>query len=501
MFETMNSSISESSTSLESPAKSFLSFHASFVTEKLKPVTDELLDTASDRSCNSRRRPSQLELSVNDSQSGKRYEDTYDQGDLLGEGGYAMVYRCKHKQNGSFYAVKEVFHNEYDGANSLKDEIAALKCVRENVCLIVRLHDVFVEVDRTYLVMEEMEGGDLLDRISEKGPYAEGKARRVFRRILEAIWFCHKKGIAHRDIKPENVLLVSPDDDTTVKLCDFGCAKLVGDKPYALKTMAGSPHYAAPEVFEHTDRGGYGKECDLWSAGVMLYVLFSAMTPFEGSVYEISRQVTEGDWVFDEKVFRKVPRLPKDLITNLLKVDVKERYSADQALDCRWLRRPELNRSSSDKYLTKNKKADTLPDISSTFHQSLPAFFFDHRNDDSTDDSNTEELSLSPPVPMHWIAESPRVLKIKREMPLTTRRLNAKPKFGANKLPAKPKLGDSFAVLNIGHESFVFGEGSGGEADLQGSLNSSINELSHESLKFHCSIPDLMGEEDSTIDD
>ena len=495
----MFSPISESSTSLGSPVKSFLSLHASFVTEKLKPVTDELLDTASDGGSNSRRRPSQLKLSVNDSQSGKKFEETYDQAELLGEGGYAMVYRCKHKENGSYYAVKEVFHSEYDGANSLKDEIATLKCVRENVCLIVRLHDVFVDVDRTHLVMEEMEGGDLLDRISDNGPYTEDKARKVFRTILEAIWFCHKKGIAHRDVKPENVLLVSRDDDTLVKLGDFGCAKFV-DTPYALKTMAGSPYYAAPEIFEHTEKGGYGKECDLWSAGVVLYVLLSGMTPFDGSVYEISRQVTEGDWVFDQKYFRKVSQPPKDLITNLLKVDVQERHSADQALDCRWLRRPELNRSSSDKYLSKKKKADPLPDISSTFHQSLPAFFFDPKSIDSTDDSSTEELSFSPPVPMHWIAESPRVLRIKREMPVSTRRLNAKPKFGAYKLPAKPKLGDSFSVLNIGHDSFLFGEGS--DVDLHGSQKSSSNkELSHESLKFHCSIPDLMGEEDSTNDE
>lgn len=147
------------------------------------------------------RRKSTLTKLVNDSQSGKRFAEIYDREGILGEGGFASVYRCKHKNNGSFYAVKEVIHEEYeDGANSLKEEIAAMKALRESP-YIIRLFDVFEERERTWLVMEEMHGGDLLDRITEKQTYGEDDARRVARALLQAVRYMHNKNMAHRDIK------------------------------------------------------------------------------------------------------------------------------------------------------------------------------------------------------------------------------------------------------------------------------------------------------------
>jgi serine/threonine protein kinase len=146
---------------------------------------------------------------IEDSQSGQPFEDFYDIGDELGEGGYAFVYRCFHKRSKKTYAVKEVILSKMEsgGESTLKDEIAALKMLRGGAH-IVRLFDVFYEDDHCFMVMEEMKGGDLLSRIVDKEVYTEREARGVSKILFEAIQYCHEKRVAHRDIKPENLLLV-----------------------------------------------------------------------------------------------------------------------------------------------------------------------------------------------------------------------------------------------------------------------------------------------------
>jgi len=319
---------------------------------------------------------------VNDSQGGKSFKTTYEQVCTLGEGGFATVFKYQHKENKSHYAVKEIFHEDYEmleGANSLKEEIAAMKCLRESP-YIVRLFDVFEEQisvldgSKTYLVMEEMEGGDLLDRITEKRVYAETDARAVARSLLQAVRYMHNKGIAHRDIKPENILLLSRDDDTTIKLCDFGCAAWVTDGPNCLQSMAGSPQYAAPEVYNRTAEMGYGKECDLWSVGVVLYVMLGGYAPFEAeTVYEIATLVCDGDWQFHDQYWSEISQAPKDLITGLLTIPVPDRLTSEQALESDWLKRRRrgdkaahasdmYNRSNSDRNLgrTRSGSGDDL---------------------------------------------------------------------------------------------------------------------------------------------
>jgi serine/threonine protein kinase len=145
-----------------------------------------------------------------DGLSGQPFKNCYDIGELLGEGGYAKVYRCKQKSTQLTYAVKQITMSKIDpwGALTLKDEISALRLLRGGPH-IIRLFDVFrSDLDTTYLVMEEMRGGSLLSRIVEKEVYTEREARQVCMIIFQAIDYCHKKHIAHRDIKPENLLLV-----------------------------------------------------------------------------------------------------------------------------------------------------------------------------------------------------------------------------------------------------------------------------------------------------
>ena len=232
-------------------------------TPNLKPIHDEFLDFV--RSQDS---ISQLSLSVNDSASDKTFEEVYEIGEVLGEGGFAFVYQCRHRSNHHTYAVKEVLKKDHTNGDEIKDEIAALRRVKECPHF-VRLLDVFSEPKTTFLVMEEMKGGDLLDKLAEIEVYEEWEARKVARTLLEAVQYCHKRKIAHRDIKPENILLPRADDITIIKLADFGCAKQ-WNKPNEMHTLCGSPQYVAPEVVGDTraEGEGYNCQCDLWSCGV-----------------------------------------------------------------------------------------------------------------------------------------------------------------------------------------------------------------------------------------
>lgn len=181
---------------------------------------------------------SQLSLLVNDSASGKPFDEVYDIHEVLGEGGFAFVYRCTHKNNGNEYAVKEVLTTDYESAGeNLRGEVNALKLLRDGP-YVVRLLDVYYERERTMMVQEIMRGGDLLDKLTEIEVYEPRHARKVTRTLIEAIAYCHKKQICHRDIKPENVLLVRDDDLTHIKLADFGCAKKITG-PKCLKTLCG----------------------------------------------------------------------------------------------------------------------------------------------------------------------------------------------------------------------------------------------------------------------
>lgn len=171
--------------------------------EKLKIVSQDLVNKFNESKGSF---SSELNLLVNDSARGVSFEDVYDKQDVLGEGGFAYVYRCVHKERQTPYAVKEVVSENYETpGQSMREEISSLKRLKE-IPYIVRLLDVFRGPESTHLVMEEMKGGDLLDKLYEKEVFSEEESRRISRRLLEAVFFCHKKGIAHRDIKPENIV-------------------------------------------------------------------------------------------------------------------------------------------------------------------------------------------------------------------------------------------------------------------------------------------------------
>jgi len=139
----------------------------------------------------------------------------------------------------------------------------------------VKLHEIFDEKTRFNLVMELMTGGELFDRIVEKEHYSEKEAADTIRPIVDAIRYCHEMGIAHRDLKPENLLYSSPDPSATLKITDFGLAKVLNNE--LMTTACGTPGYVAPEIIEGK---GYGPAVDYWSLGVIIYVMLCGFPPF-----------------------------------------------------------------------------------------------------------------------------------------------------------------------------------------------------------------------------
>jgi serine/threonine protein kinase len=200
---------------------------------------------------------------------------------------------------------------------------------------IIRLYDFFIEPSTYYLIMERMSGGELFDRIVAKAYYSEKEARDVCKIVIEAVQYCHQNHVAHRDLKPENLLLLSQEDDSTVKIADFGFAKKCY-QPESLTTQCGTPGYVAPEILEGT---AYDTRADMWSVGVILYILLGGYPPFiENNQRDLFRKIRKGEYEFHEEYWGTVSEEAKDLISSLLTVDPVTRLDAEEALQNPWIR-------------------------------------------------------------------------------------------------------------------------------------------------------------------
>ena len=233
---------------------------------------------------------------------------------------------------------------------ALKDEVAILSALRE--CHhIIRLYDFFEEPDTYYLVMETMNGGELFDRIVTKSYYNEKEARKTCKILLEAIDYCHERRVAHRDLKPENLLLRSETDDSSIKIADFGFAKIVRS-PQSLKTQCGTPGYVAPEILTGTP---YDESADMWSVGVILYILLGGYPPFiDDNQRKLFRKIRKGEYEFHEEYWAPVSMDAKNLISNLLCVKAERRLTAREALQSNWIA------LASDEDLVKNDMGANL---------------------------------------------------------------------------------------------------------------------------------------------
>ena len=191
-------------------------------------------------------------------------------------GSFATVKSAVHKTDGSNWAVKCIDKSSLakDDEEALKVEVEVLQMV--NHANIVHLKEVFDCQKTFYMVMEEMSGGELFDRIVEKEKYTEGEARDVVDTLSVALKYCHGMGIVHRDLKPENLLYESNEPDALIKIADFGLAKLLNEGS-TMQTACGTPGYVAPEILEGRM---YDEAVDIWSLGVITYILYVLFLQF-----------------------------------------------------------------------------------------------------------------------------------------------------------------------------------------------------------------------------
>lgn len=265
------------------------------------------------------------------------------QEEVIGRGRFGVTRRCLSKRSsGQQTACKtirksDLLHDSID-RDCLRNEIKIMQHVAGHPA-VVALHEVYEDAEYVHLVMEMCSGGDLFDRIVSKKntvPFSEEEAATILQKLMEAISYCHSMGIAHRDIKPDNILFAGNSNSfAQIKLADFGQASSYTPGEGLMQGIVGTPYYVAPEVLGMKD---YNEKVDVWSAGVILYIMLSGVAPFVGETpQEIFEAVLCGRLSFPSDPWLSISQSAKDLIRRMLCRDVNRRLSAQQVLEHSWI--------------------------------------------------------------------------------------------------------------------------------------------------------------------
>merc|ERR1712241_40049 len=295
------------------------------------------------------------------------FNDLYQMtGEILGQGAYASVRTCRNVWTDQEFAVKIIDKVPGHSRARVFKEIDTFYHCRGHKN-IIQLIEYFEEPDRFYLVFEKINGGQLLDHIRNRVKFTEKEASYVIKDLASALQFLHKKGIAHRDLKPENVLCVFEDQLCPVKLCDFDLGSGIKFNSQltspistpALLTPVGSAEFMAPEVVEafmdDSERDlAYDKKCDLWSLGIIMYILLCGYPPFSGNCGSqcgwnqgepcnacqelLFHSIQDGHFDFPEAEWKDISNEAKDLISKLLVKDARQRLSAEMVSAHPWVR-------------------------------------------------------------------------------------------------------------------------------------------------------------------
>jgi len=264
--------------------------------------------------------------------------EEYDIGETLGTGHFSKVKLGVHKVTKEKVAIKIIQKPTGSKIAMLKAEVDILtKCNHPNV---VKMHKCFETEKILYLVLELLTGGELFDSIISKGHYSEADARALTLTLLDAIKYLHDQGVAHRDLKPENILLKDTTTAAAVKITDFGLSKIFADDlagEVTMKTACGTPGYVAPEVLNHDQ---YSSQVDLWSIGVIVYILLCGFPPFYGdNDAQMFKKIKAGSYKFLAPYWDPISADAKDFVSKLLVVDPRKRMTAAEAMNHRWLGR------------------------------------------------------------------------------------------------------------------------------------------------------------------
>ncbi|KAG8094052.1 hypothetical protein GUJ93_ZPchr0012g19198 [Zizania palustris] len=262
-------------------------------------------------------------------------DDRYALGPQLGWGQFGVIRSCSDMVTGEALACKSIAKDRLvspDDVRGVKLEIEVMERLSGHPN-VVDLKAVYEDEESVHLVMELCAGGELFHRLQERGCFSEHEAAMLFRYLMEVVAHCHSKGIVHRDLKPENILLVSNSPSSQIKLADFGLATYI-QPGRSLSGMVGSPFYIAPEVLA----GGYNEAADVWSAGVILYILLSGIPPFWGKTKsKIFECIRSTELRFPSDPWDKVSDSAKELITDMLRRDPRQRLTAKQVLEHSWI--------------------------------------------------------------------------------------------------------------------------------------------------------------------
>ncbi|XP_009588939.1 calcium-dependent protein kinase 10-like [Nicotiana tomentosiformis] len=264
-----------------------------------------------------------------------RISDKYILGRELGRGEFGVTYLCTDRETREALACKSISKKKLRTAVDIEDvrrEVAIMSSLPDH-SNIVKLRATYEDNEAVHLVMELCEGGELFDRIVARGHYSERAAAGVARTVAEVVRMCHANGVMHRDLKPENFLFANKKEHSALKAIDFGLS--VFFKPgERFSEIVGSPYYMAPEVLKRN----YGPEVDIWSAGVILYILLCGVPPFWAETEQgVALAILRGVIDFKREPWPQVSESAKSLVRQMLEPDIKKRLTAQQVLEHPWI--------------------------------------------------------------------------------------------------------------------------------------------------------------------
>ena len=275
---------------------------------------------------------------------------------MLGEGSFGEVWLVKHKLLGQEFALKIIEKGPYSNTQQIDNEIKILKQLDHP--FILKILEFHSTQNKYYLVTDYCKEGELFNEIKNRDRFTEREASYILYQVLLAIRYCHKMRVVHRDIKPENILIVGKESNglLNVKLIDFGTAKIFSESSKN-KALVGSSYYIAPEVI----RGKYDEACDLWSIGVIMYIMLVGTPPFNGEDDDdILRAVSIGKYDTSYPQYQPLSENAKDLITKLLKFNPSERITASEAIKHPWFNTEDIKRID---YLDENLAREMISNL------------------------------------------------------------------------------------------------------------------------------------------
>lgn len=267
-------------------------------------------------------------------------DDFYEIGEVLGSGQFAIVKRCREKSTGTEYAAKFIKKRQSRASRrgvrreEIEREVNILQQIQHPN--IVELHDVFENRTDVVLILELVSGGELFDFLAQKESLSEEEATQFIKQILDGVQYLHSKRITHFDLKPENIMLLDRNVPLPrIKVIDFGLAHKI-EAGADFKNIFGTPEFVAPEIVNYEP---LGLEADMWSIGVITYILLSGASPFLGETkQETLGNISAMNYDFDEELFSNTSELAKSFIRQLLEKDTRKRMTIQDALNHHWIK-------------------------------------------------------------------------------------------------------------------------------------------------------------------